>query len=193
MKSSDLKYKSLHRISSVFHIYRPSNMTNTYYRRANSIKTNFNLLINYHNAMKKTQRELIEMIYSESKSKYKQFILTNKQTTELNNYIEQRKKEKHISKSCEIPKKKVISNEEEIKKSKVSLLEKIEQMCNSGNPNTSIKKMINDYNNNYKFNECFPKQLKLINQKIIKGIKSHKYYDWYSPSIYVSFDNIQQM
>ena len=165
-------------------------MTDTYYRRANSIKTNFSLLINYHNAMKKTQRELIEMIYSESKSKYKRFLLTNKQTTELNNYMEQRKKEKRISKSCEIPKLQAIANEEEVKKSKVSLLEKIEQMCNSGNPNTSIKKMINDYNNNYKFNECFPKQLKLINQKIIKGIKANKYYNWYCPSIYVNFDNI---
>lgn len=164
-------------------IFQPVNIKRKVSLRNLSITKDYDILKKFHDANRKSNRDLIELIY-EKEAKEQKLILTKTQTKELNSVKEEEEKKSLplniIPKPSPIPPpilKKLLSKETK----KVSLLKSMQKQCQ-----IRMKHSISSTN---LINQIKNKRYKNIERKISKSISSSRYYESFSKPRYVNILN----
>ena len=169
------------KISQIFKghkIYQPVNIQRKVNYNTLSISKDYDLLKKYHDVNRKTNRDIIELIY-EKESKEQKLILTKTQTKELHSVL-QSQKETIVSSTppilffilLKLPKKEI--NKEPI----LQIIQK--EYKNKLRKSTSTKILIN---------QLIKKRYKSIQKKISRSSSSSRYYECFSQPIYVNILN----
>ena len=159
-------------------IYQPVNIQRKVNYNTLSISKDYDLLKKYHDVNRKTNRDIIELIY-EKESKEQKLILTKTQTKELNSVL-QSQKEKIVSSTPPIlfPIVKKLPKKEINKEPILQIIQK--EYKNKLRKSTSTKILIN---------QLIKKRYKSIQKKISRSSSSSRYYECFSQPIYVNILN----